>query len=432
MSTAEQQTTATAADWQRRLAAIMNMMRETSTHTDPQAMVAAYSRHVARMIPSDGFVAISRRDLPPPKFRITRYRGWKQQVNPWKQKELLPLLEGGLLGELLYQGEPRIIDELELAHDDPARDYLAGQRSLMAIPQIDGGVCNNMIISTRCVPAGFDRERFPEIVWTSMLFGRSTHNLVLAEQVREAYEIVDRELQAVGNIQRALLPAQLPEIPTMKLAAHYQTSQRTGGDYYDFFPLPDGRWGILIADVSGHGTPAAVMMAVTHSIAHMYPGTSSAPSDMLNFVGRHLAKRYTQNVESFVTAFYAIYDPQTRELSYSSAGHNPPRLKRCGAGTITALDGAADYPLGILADVDYQDETVLLEPGDQLVFYTDGIIDAADATGQLFGLERLDAVVKQCRNEPSEIVQSLLRAVDTFTAGEAASDDRTVVAARVL
>jgi sigma-B regulation protein RsbU (phosphoserine phosphatase) len=432
MSTAEQQTAAVATDWQRRLTDIMNMMRETSTHTDPQSMVAAYSRHVARMIPSDGFVALSRRDLAPPKFRITRYRGWKQQVNPWKQKDLLPLLEGGLFGELLYQGEPRIIDDLQLAHDDPAREYLAGQRSLMAIPQIDGGVCNNMIISTRSVPEGFDRERFPEIVWTSMLFGRSTHNLVLAEQVREAYEIVDRELQVVGDIQRALLPAELPEIPTMKLAAHYQTSQRAGGDYYDFFPLPDGRWGILIADVSGHGTPAAVMMAVTHSIAHMYPGTSSAPSDMLNFVGRHLARRYTQNVESFVTAFYAIYDPQTRELSYSSAGHNPPRLKRCGAGTITALDGAADYPLGILADVDYQDETVLLESGDQLVFYTDGIIDSADTTGQLFGLERLDAVVEQCRNEPSEIVESLLTAVDAFTGGEAASDDRTVVAARVL
>ena len=127
---------------------------------------------------------------------------------------------------------------------------------------------------------------------------------MLAEQVRDAYNLVDRELQIVGDIQRSLLPAVLPDIPTMKLAAHYQTSHRAGGDYYDFFPLPDGRWGILIADVSGHGTPAAVMMAVTHSIAHLYPGTSAPPSEMLNFVSQHLSRRYTQGVGAFVTAFY--------------------------------------------------------------------------------------------------------------------------------
>ncbi len=434
MSTAQDPSVPSAAtsDWERRLADIMEMMRQTSRHTEPQAMVAEYSRHVRKLMPIDRFVSISRRDTRPPHYHITRYSGWDSRINPWTQKDQLPLLSGGLLGELLYAGEPRIIDDLQIASDDPACEYLAGQRSLMAVPQLDRGECLNMIISMRSEPHGFDREQFPQIVWTSILFGRSTHNLVLAKQVREAYQLVDRELQAVGNIQRALLPAELPEIPTLKLAAHYQTSQRAGGDYYDFFPLPDGRFGILIADVSGHGTPAAVMMAVTHSIAHMYPGTSSAPSDMLNFVGRHLARRYTQNVESFVTAFYAIYDPRTRELSYSSAGHNPPRLKRCGNGRIVALDGAADYPLGIQSDVDYQDELVALEPGDQLVFYTDGIIDAADPSGRLFGLERLDAVVAQCRNEPAEIVESLLAAVDAFAAGEAASDDRTVVAARVL
>src|SRR5207249_9646395 len=115
----------------------------------------------------------------------------------------------------------------------------------------------------------------PELVWISNLFGRATHNLVLAEQVQSAFEAVDQEMKTIANLQRSLLPSPLPTIPRMGLAAHYQTSQRAGGDYYDFFPLPDGKWGILIADVSGHGTPAAVLMAVTHSIAHTYPGPRS-------------------------------------------------------------------------------------------------------------------------------------------------------------
>jgi sigma-B regulation protein RsbU (phosphoserine phosphatase) len=429
-SAAEQFTRAT--DWESRLAAIMEMMRETSRQTDPQSMVRAYARHVNRMLPTDGFVALSRRDLAPPKFRITRYSGWQTNINPWKEKDRLPVLEGGLFGELLYAGEPRIIDDLQFDASDPAAEYLANQRSLMAIPQLDGGVAINMIVSTRSVPEGFDKEQFPEIVWQSILFGRSTHNLVLAEQVKEAYEIVDRELQLVGDIQRALLPAELPDIPSLKLAVHYQTSRRAGGDYYDFFPLGDGRWGILIADVSGHGTPAAVMMAVTHSIAHMYPGTSAPPSDMLNFVGRHLARRYTNSVDSFVTAFYCVYDPRSRELTYSSAGHNPPRLKHCGGGQILALDGAQTFPLGVAPDVAYEDAKITLRSGDQIVFYTDGIIETTDPAGHMFGVGRLDAVLSDCRDDPAQIVDAILQSVGAFSTGQPASDDRTVVAAKVV
>ncbi len=110
----------------------------------------------------------------------------------------------------------------------------------------------------------------------SNLFGRATHNLVLSDQLKVAYEAVDYEMKVVADIQRSLLPMQMPSIPTLSLAAHYQTSHRAGGDYYDFFPLPDGKWGILIADVSGHGTPAAVLMAVTHSLAHTLPRPADA------------------------------------------------------------------------------------------------------------------------------------------------------------
>src|SRR5262245_60843009 len=175
----------------------------------------------------------------------------------------------------------------------------------------------------------------------------------MAEQVKAALEAVDQEMKTVANLQRSLLPDPLPKIPTMAVAAHYHTSHRAGGDYYDLFPLPDGQWGILIADVSGHGTPAAVLMAVTHSIAHTYPGPPTPPGLLLSHVNRILAERYTGETGAFVTAFYGIYDPRTRTIAYACAGHPPPRLKRCADGSLALLDGVQRLPLGIMPQEQY-------------------------------------------------------------------------------
>jgi sigma-B regulation protein RsbU (phosphoserine phosphatase) len=292
-------------------------------------------------------------------------------------------------------------------------------------------VALNMVLLLRHEPAAFPPEQFPEVVWMSNLYGRATHNLVLSDQLREAYEEVDYELKVVADIQRALLPAQMPAIPTLSLAAHYQTSRHAGGDYYDFFPLTDGKWGLLIADVSGHGTPAAVLMAVTHSLAHTYPGTHLLPSELLHHVNRHLHARYTARGDTFVTAFYGIYDPATRNLAYSSAGHNPPRLKRCRDGSLALLDRAGGLPLGIFAGEHYRDETHQLVPGDELVLYTDGITEAHNSAGEMFGLGRLDKVLEDCSIGASDILRSVLEALEAFTAGRPPHDDRTLLVAKV-
>ena len=163
-------------------------------------------------------------------------------------------------------------------------------------------------------PAAFSRDDFPEWVWLSNLFGRAAHNLVLSEQLQAAYDKLDQELRVVEEIQRTLLPGQLPRILSLDLAAYYQPSRRASGDYYDFFPLPDGKWGILIADVSGHGTPAAVLMAITHSLAHTYAGPPAPPGLLLDHINRNLAERYTARTGAFVTAFHAVYDPRTATL----------------------------------------------------------------------------------------------------------------------
>jgi sigma-B regulation protein RsbU (phosphoserine phosphatase) len=331
-------------DTQQKLAFVVEMMRDLSRQTDPQVMVAEYGKRMRQVVPSEGYFSLSRRDLDAPFYRITRSSRWEEAVNPWKNKDRLPVFRGGLISRIIYGDQPVIIDDLaaELGEDEPALEYLAGFGSLLAIPLFDKGTALNMVVLLRTEPAAFSRERLPEHVWMSNLFGRATHNLVLSEQVKRAYDAVDRELKVVADIQRSLLPTTLPRIPTLDLACHYQTSTRAGGDYYDFFELPDGKWGILIADVSGHGTPAAVIMAVTHSIAHMLSEPPLPPSRLMNFVNRHLTQRYTNGSGTFVTAFYGIYDPADGTLSYASAGHPPPRVLR--GDTIRTLDGHRNLP----------------------------------------------------------------------------------------
>lgn len=419
--------------WQERLDQIVSTMREMSQQTDPQQMVKAYSQRMQKMLPNNRLVAISRRDLEEPWFRITRFSGWETEVNPWKQIDHLPLYDTGILSELIYANEPRLIQNLELDADDPASQYLQGHRSLIAVPQFDQGEALNMVILAREEPEGFDPEQLPEFFWVSNLFGRATNNLVLADKLQEAYAAVDFELERVAEIQRSLLPSELPEISNMLLAAHYQTSQRAGGDYYDFFPLKNDKWGILIADVSGHGTPAAVMMAVLHSIAHSYTHEDDRHAwKFLEYLNRKLCAKYTGESGTFVTAFYAIYDPHTRRLTYSSAGHNPPRLRHCGSNTVDILDRAQSLPLGVVEHAEFHDARLILTPNDRIIFYTDGIVEAANHNGELFGDKRLDAVLSECRQLPQEIIEDLLERVKTFTGGLPALDDRTILSARVL
>jgi len=421
------------ADWRRRLKLIDAMMRDMSRHQDPQAMVRAYADRLRQLMPTDRFIAMSRRGMEAPRFRITRSSLWLEEINPWSEPHRLPVIEGGLLGKLIHEQKPQVIDDVVpyLDDDDPAFEYLDGMRSLMVIPHYNDGIATNMVALMRKEPAGFDLEQFPEWVWISSLHGRATHNLVLNEELKSAYAMVEHELKVVADIQRSLLPQSLPTIPGLDIAAHYQTSRWAGGDYYDFFELPDGRWGILIADVSGHGTPAAVIMAITHSLAHGHPGHPDPPSALLEHVNRRLCETYTYSGDVFVTAFYGIYNPVTRELTYACAGHNPPRVKRCSDGSILALEGAAGPPLGLFADLTYGQTTITLVPHDLLVLYTDGITETMDVDGNQFGLERFDAALADCGLSPGELVETMLEAVTRHSDGQPAADDRTLLVGRV-
>ena len=392
--------------------------------------------------------------------------------DPWRDRDRQPAFDGGLLGDLLHGNRPAYISDVaaevsagRIAPGDPARRLLAGYRSLLALPLFDDGEALNMAVMMRRGPDAFPRGHVAQHVLISNLFGRATSNLVLGEELkanaeelktkaeelkvtavqleryaadlRAANDATDRELSVVAQMQRSFLPADLPAGHGLDLAAHYQTAKHAGGDYYDFFPLPAGKLGILIADVSGHGAAAAVLMAVTHSIAHAFPVDPGRPAAFLAHLNRGLTDRYTGETGTFVTAFYAVFDPATGTLTHCSAGHNPPRVKPgCGAAPYEIVGESRHLPLGIDAAEPYADAEAQLHAGDLLVLYTDGITEAHGAPGpdgssEMFGTPRLDAVLARCGLSPQAVIDQTLAAVDAFTGGAAPTDDRTLLVAKV-
>jgi phosphoserine phosphatase RsbU/P len=418
--------------WQDELAIIDRTMKAISGVSDPEELVDVYWDGVGELIAVKDYVAVSRRNVEAPFYLVTRSSRFTEHFNPWTQRDRLPKLSGGLLGEIAYANRPVILDDVptRLSAEDPGRFYLEDFQSLVALPQYDGGDGLNTTVMLFPPGVPIDHAMIPMMHWQSGLFGRGTQNLVLRNQLSTALAALDRELQIVGAIQRSLLPIKLPVIPGFELAAHYQTSAWAGGDYYDFFPLDSSRWGLFIGDVSGHGTPAAVLMAITHAIAHAQPGTHAPPAALLEYLNNQLAHAYTRH-ESFVTAFYAVLDPATRTLTYSRAGHDPPRLFRRGA--VMALDEAGDVPLGITKSQTYDQAIIMLEPGDLLLLYTDGITEAAaglEEGGALFGVDRLDKLLMDCSSSTDECISHIRAAVTAFCRNSPPTDDQTLIAIR--
>lgn len=419
-----------ALPWQARLAHVEETMRVVSTYTDPAEMVAAYARRMRGSLAPGHTVAISRRGLSKPLVRVTRSTLWSHQPDPWRETHRLPVFEGGVLSELMHAGKSVVLPRFAAEKSDPAYEYLKHAKSLVAVPHFEDGLPLNMVVHTSFEENGFDVERFPEFVQTSMLFGRSTKNLVLSRDLREANDRMDAELKTVQDIQLSLLPSETPAIATLDVATHYQTSTRAGGDYYDFFKLPDDRWGVLVADVSGHGTPAAVLMAIVHAIAHLMPGEPMPPDRALEFVNRALTSRYTRGGGDFVTMIYGIYDDKARTLTFANAGHPAP-LVREPDGTIRAIEHPdTGFPLGIVEDATYGTHTVQLRSGQTLAIYTDGITEAFNGKQEMFGEARLREAMKSGATA-GETLASIVESVGAFAGLAARSDDRTLVVAGV-
>ena len=244
-------------------------------------------------------------------------------------------------------------------------------------------------------------------------------------------EEAGRELTSVAAAQRMLLPERLPEVPGLDLAVAYRPARQAGGDFYDFIPLPGGRLGVFVADVTGHGAAAALLAAVVHGMVRACPHAGS-PADLLAFVKDRLTAGDRDWRGRFVTAFYGVYDPATRTLTYANAGHPTPRLLLGGDAESGSLDATGGLPLGIEPGLRFADGTAPLRPGDVLVLYTDGVTEAHDPDDEeWFGTGRLDEAVRRASNVADAVVSRIVESVKAFEGGHAPADDQTVVVAQL-
>lgn len=259
-------------------------------------------------------------------------------------------------------------------------------------------------------------------------------------------ERLDRELEIGAEIQLRLLPRQCPQIQGLDLAARCQTANRVGGDYYDFIPIhydqlgqgkkaasESGRWCLTIGDVMGKGVPAGLIMTMTRGMLRAEVLNEHSPARILQHLNRVMYADL-ENSNRFVTLFYSEYDPQTRTLSYSNAAHNPPFLWQAATGSLKRLD-TLGMLIGLDAEAQYQETQIQLQPGDTLIYYTDGFTDAANQSGDRFEEENLiEAFLWACQHcpGPQAILEHLFNRVQQFVGHPTPhSDDMTLIVLQV-
>jgi hypothetical protein len=237
--------------------------------------------------------------------------------------------------------------------------------------------------------------------------------------------IVRDELQVARQLQQELLPAEPPSIPGYQIAQAWGTANEIGGDYFHFAPLPDGRWAIAVADASGHGMAAGLLMAL--SDATLRTALDLAPDALtaVESLNRRLVK--TGDRRSFLTLFLGVLEPATGTLEFVAAGHPFP-LVRGRNGSIREL-GQGGFPLGIRADIELRRESTVLAPGEALVLYTDGLPEAVDAVGDAFTFERLREITGE-GGGAAKILDRLVRAHRVHRGEEPLHDDWTLVVVR--
>ena len=253
---------------------------------------------------------------------------------------------------------------------------------------------------------------------------RQTERLI---SVREQ----QRELEIAKTIQLGLLPSDIPQIAGVRLAGICVPARDVGGDYYDFLPREDGRLGLVIADVSGHNVGAALLMAETRTLIRARYGQIETPRDTLAELNSFFYDDLNR-AELFVTMFLLEYHPESGLARYASAGHSPALLWCKESGSHQRLD-AEGLILGVRREFPYEQEQVELSPGDVLLLYTDGVIEAANSLQELFGEERLAELLKDSHQlEPGELIDRILQQVRLFSGSHSFSDDVSLVVMKVV
>jgi serine phosphatase RsbU (regulator of sigma subunit)/predicted ester cyclase len=247
------------------------------------------------------------------------------------------------------------------------------------------------------------------------------------EQERIERELIEQELGLARSIQQASLPKEVPRLEGWQISPYYQPAREVGGDFYDFFELEDGRVVVVVGDATGKGMPAALIAEATSNMLRAVAQAlgSSSPGGVLSRVNETLLARIPDNM--FVTCFYAILDPKSGSLSYANAGHDLPYLWQSGEAQELRARG---MPLGLMPGMDYEEKEITLQADEAALFYSDGLVEAHDPKGEMFGFPRLRELVAE-HGEKRSLGDFLLEKLYTFTGeGWEQEDDITLLTLR--
>jgi sigma-B regulation protein RsbU (phosphoserine phosphatase) len=348
-----------------------------------------------------------------------------------KVKEVRLKLGEGIAGWVAQHKRPLVIKD---AKSDPRFSRKADEKS--------GFVTNNII----CVPVK-SREKIIGVLQAINKIGGkyfleadvrilsslanqvaiAVENARLYEEIKEK-ERLEEDLKIAHQIQTAFLPKDMPKLEGFDIFGDCVPAKEVGGDFFDFITLDENRLGFVIADVAGKGVPAALFTTMCKSLIWSISKNSNSPKNVLILLNRLIWG--IQQSDMFITLFYAILDKQKKSLRYSNAGHNPPILYH-GNAKFEKLK-ARGKPLGIFEKINLEEHAVAMFPNDIIVFYTDGITDAADSEGKRFGEDRLKAVVsKNGKKSAEDLTRAIFNSQRNFVKEEPQFDDITLVVLKV-
>ncbi len=305
---------------------------------------------------------------------------------------------------------------------------IKGLRSILCVPlQVKERTTGLVYVDNRLHAGIFDEKDLDLLVACANQAAIAIENARLYQVAVEKGRM-EQELQMAREIQRSLLPAEPPDLPGYELAADWQAAREVAGDFYDFIELTESdQLGVLIADVSDKGAPAAIFMAVTRSLIRGNAAGASTPLEAMRRANRQIVA--DSNAGMFVTAFYLLFSPNSGRVRYVNAGHNLPLLRRAG-GELVELE-MGGMALGWFVENPLVERELILEPGDLLLLYTDGVTDACNLAKEEFGLQRLRNLVATCGElGVQEILDCINGAVSRFVGDAPATDDITMVVIR--
>jgi serine phosphatase RsbU (regulator of sigma subunit) len=335
------------------------------------------------------------------------------------------LREGrGIVGHVIHTGEAVCAPDVRT----DAR-YIKGRSATLsevAVPiQLDGRTIGALNLESDRVGA-FQSHDVEVLRFFAEATAIAVEKAMLHERLIEAQRL-ERQLRTAQQIQERLLPARSPGVPGHDLAGLCMPSARVGGDYFDYIPLPGGQLGLVVADVSGHDIPAALIMAAFRALVRTYLRAGISLDEVAGALNRDLPDSTAKR--AFVTALLAVLDPESGQLRYVNCGHHPP-LHDGARAEQRWLDRGGPL-LGHFDDARFEIGEIQLSPGDQLAIYTDGIIEARNPSGTCFGAERLADVVRAHRSLSSrDLVERIVLDARGFSEAHDFEDDVTLVLLR--